>query len=166
HSLPRHHSVFKGQFSGKGKDVVINAGEYDLGDFDGSQASGPFYEPGAKVVRIGLNTQAIGRNNPFDVAMVANIKLTLRALIDALKSKASAAALTKLREARWNGAAKREVAIDPSRVGNRVIHPDELGWTLEQVLDADAIVVSENLGGSNQFLSTGFRANEKSWISN
>jgi hypothetical protein len=48
------------------------------------------------------------------------------------------------------------VAIDPKRVGNRVIHPDELGWTLEQVLDADAIVVSENLGRSNQFFSTGF----------
>ena len=167
HSFPRHHSLFRGQqFSGKGKDVIVNAGEYDLGDFDGSQASGPSYEPGAKVARIGLNTQAIGRNNPFDVAIVANIKLTLRALIDALKSEASAAALNKLRDARWNGAAKREVAIDPSHVGNRVIHPDELGWTLEQVLDADAIVVSENLGGSNQFLSTGFRANEKSWISN
>jgi benzoylformate decarboxylase len=167
HSFPRHHSLFKGPFSAKGKDVVINVGEYDAGgDFDGALASGPSYAPGAKVVRIGLNTQAIGRNNPFDVAMVANAKLALRALIDALKSEASAAALRKLREARWNGAAKREVAIDPSRVANPVIHPDELGWTLEQVLDPDAIVVSENLGGSNHFLSTGFRSNEKTWISN
>jgi benzoylformate decarboxylase len=167
HSFPRHHSLFKGAFSGKGKDVVVNFGEYDAGgDFDGALASGPSYEPGAKVVRIGLNTQAIGRNNPFDMAMVANAKLTLRALIDAVKSEVSAAALRKLREARWNGNAARELAIDRSRVGNRVIHPDELGWTLEQVLDADAIVVSENLGGSNHFLSTGFRANEKLWISN
>jgi benzoylformate decarboxylase len=166
HSFPRHHSLFKGPFSGKGKDVVVNFGEYDVGDFDGALISGPAYEPGAKVVRIGLNTQAIGRNNPFDVAMVANPKLTLRALIDALKSEASAATLKKLREARWNEPAARKVDIDPKRVGNRVIHPDELGWTLEQVLDPDAIVVSENLGGSNNFLSTGFRANEKSWVSN
>jgi benzoylformate decarboxylase len=167
HSFPRRHSLFKGPFSGKGKDVVVNLGEYDAGgDFDGAPASGTSYEPGAKVVRIGLNTQAIGRNNPFDVAMVANAKLALRAMIDALKSEASAARLRKLRESRWDGAPQREVAIDPSRVGNRVIHPDELGWTLEQVLDPDAIVVSENLGGSNHFLSTGFRANEKSWISN
>jgi thiamine pyrophosphate-dependent acetolactate synthase large subunit-like protein len=44
------------------------------------------------------------------------------------------------------------------------IHPDELGWSLEQELDPDAIVVSENLSGSNQFLSTGFRENEKMWL--
>jgi benzoylformate decarboxylase len=171
HSFPRHHSLFKGQFSGKGKDVVVNVGDYDLGDFDFREdtaplPSAPSYERGAKVVRIGLNTQAIGRNNPFDVVMVANVKLTMRALIEALKSEAPAAALKKLREARWSEPAARKVAIDPGRVGNPVIHPDELGWTLQQLLDGDAIVVSENLSGSNHFLSTGFRANEKLWISN
>ena len=45
------------------------------------------------------------------------------------------------------------------------IHPDELGWALEQELDADAIFVSENLSGSNQFLNTGFREDEKMWLS-
>jgi thiamine pyrophosphate-dependent acetolactate synthase large subunit-like protein len=100
------------------------------------------------------------------VAIVANAKLALKALVEAVKSEAPAAALKKLREARWNGQATREVAINPGRVGNKIIHPDELGWTLEQVLDPDAILVSENLGGSNQFYSTGFRPNEKAWIGN
>ena len=37
------------------------------------------------------------------------------------------------------------------------IHPDELAWIMEQELDKDAILVSENLSGSNCFFSTGFR---------
>ena len=45
------------------------------------------------------------------------------------------------------------------------IHPDELGWALEQELDKDAILVSENLSGSNDFFSTGFREDEKMWLS-
>jgi NhaC family Na+:H+ antiporter len=32
------------------------------------------------------------------------------------------------------------------------IHPDELGWALEEELDKDAIIASENLSGSNQFI--------------
>jgi benzoylformate decarboxylase len=171
HCFPRHHSLFKGQFTGKGRDVVLNVGDYDLGDFDFRDdtvplPSGPSYERGARVIRVGLNTQALGRNNPFELAIVANVKRTLRALIDAVKSQATAAALKKRRESRWTGPARRKVEIDPKRVGNPVIHPDELGWTLQEMLDADAIVVSENLSGSNHFLSTGFRENEKRWVSN
>jgi len=45
------------------------------------------------------------------------------------------------------------------------IHPDELGWALEEELDKDAILVSENLSGSNNFYSTGFREDEKMWLS-
>ena len=45
------------------------------------------------------------------------------------------------------------------------IHPDELGWALEEELDKDAIVVSENLSGSNSFFRTGFREDEKMWLS-
>jgi thiamine pyrophosphate-dependent acetolactate synthase large subunit-like protein len=178
HCFPRHHSLFKGVFSGKGKDVVLNVGNYDLGDYDLREGlaplpSGPSYDSGAKVARISLNTQSIGRNNPFDIAIVANVKLALRALVDALKGEASAAKLQKLRESRWTEPAMREVKIDRKRVGNPVIHPDELGWTMQQVLDEDAIVVSENLTGSNQFFSTGFRTkaagypiDEKLWIAN
>ena len=50
-------------------------------------------------------------------------------------------------------------------MGMSPIHPDELGWALEQELDRDAIVVSENLSGSNAFFSTGFRDDEKMWLS-
>jgi thiamine pyrophosphate-dependent acetolactate synthase large subunit-like protein len=51
-------------------------------------------------------------------------------------------------------------------LGQSPIHPAELMWTLEQTLDKDAILVSENLSAPNAFFSTGFRKDEKLWISN
>jgi benzoylformate decarboxylase len=171
HSFPRHHSLFQGKFVGRGKDFVLNMGEEEFADYETEEGHvtepppSP-YERGARVVRVGLNTNALGRNFPFDVAIMANVKLTLRALIDAVRSEATAAALKKLREARWTEPPLRKIPIDPKRVGNDVIHPDELGGVLQEMLDPDAIVVSENLGGSNRFLSTGFRPQEKQWISN
>jgi benzoylformate decarboxylase len=179
HSFPHHHSLFSGQvtFSGKdvpirdflrGKDLVINVGGNDLGDIDPREGrlvpTEPFYDSGTKVVRIGLNTNAIARNNPFSVAMVANVKLTLRALVDAVNSQATAERLANIRAARWSG--KSNVEVKPAHLGQLPIHPHELGWALEQELDPDAIVVSENLTGANHFLSTGFREDEKMWVSN
>jgi len=54
--------------------------------------------------------------------------------------------------------------IDRGNIGLSPIHPDELGWAMEQELDPNAIIVSENLTGSNQFFSTGFRDDEKTWV--
>jgi benzoylformate decarboxylase len=164
HKFPRRHPLFRGTFqshgSGKGTDMVLNVGEQDLGDADITEnvdlvPPRPVYEKGTKVVRIGLNTAALGRNNPFSVAIVANVKLAMRALIEAVKGKAKP---KKYRA--------REMRLDPRRRGQAPIHPDELGWVLEEMLDKDAILVSENLSGSNQFFSTGFRKGEKRWVSN
>jgi thiamine pyrophosphate-dependent acetolactate synthase large subunit-like protein len=44
------------------------------------------------------------------------------------------------------------------------MHPDELAWTLDQELDDNAILVSENLSGTNGFYNLGFRDDEKTWI--
>src|SRR5262249_53184822 len=103
-----------------------------------------------------LNTAALGRNLPFSEAIVANVKLTLRALIDAVKDRAPERKTYKQTPAR----------LDSRRLGQAPIHPDELGWALERLLDRDAILVSENLSGANQFFSTGFRKDEKMWVSN
>lgn len=170
HSFPRQHSLFSPRFESKGKDLVVNIGDYDLGDSRerGKIASAPLepvYERGTKVVRIGLDTYALGRNNRFDVAVIANVKLALRELIDAVKSAATAEQLAKIRNARRPRKNGRPLQPDPDRFGRSPVHPDELGWALEQELDRNAIVVSENLSGSNHFLSTGFRENEKMWVS-
>jgi thiamine pyrophosphate-dependent acetolactate synthase large subunit-like protein len=96
--------------------------------------------------------------------MVANVKLALRALIDSVKAQATADRIARVAESRSGpGSQRREIRRD--RMGLSPIHPDELGWALEQELDRNAIVVSENLSGSNQFYSTGFRDDEKMWLS-
>jgi len=155
HNFPRRHELFADRFSSEGKDLVIYAGVTDT-----RMGSEP---ADTTVVCIGLNTTAMGSNRPFDLAMVANVKVTLRAIIDSVKSQATArriAAIVSSRTTprRWYQEIQRD------RIGMAPIHPDELGWALEQELDRDAIVVSENLSGSNQFLSTGFRDDEKMWL--
>jgi benzoylformate decarboxylase len=156
HNFPRRHSLFLGRHSSEGKDVVVYAGVTDT-----NMGAAP---SGATVVCIGLNTTAMGSNRPFDLAMVANVEIALRSIIESIKSQATdnrIATIVASRVApdRWY----KEINRD--RIGLAPIHPDELGWALEQELDKDAIVVSENLSGSNGFLSTGFRDNEKMWLS-
>lgn len=156
HNFPSHHSLRSARHSSRGKDLVIHAGVSDtaLGEADG----------GAKVVCIGLDTDAMGNSRPFDAAIVANVKIALRALIDSVNAMATTDRIAKIAAGRAKPT-KRSPEIAKDRVGNTDIHPDELGWTLNQELDPDAIVVSENLSGSNHFLDTGFRDNEKRWVS-
>jgi benzoylformate decarboxylase len=171
HSFPRHHALFTPEAATAGRDLVVSVGDYDLGDHDIrgrlKPERGP-YDPGTKVVRIGMDTQSLGRNHPFSVVIVADARLALRALIDAVKGLATRERLDKLRSQRWPAEARgaRKPVVPRAHQGLSPMHPDELGAALQQELDADAIVVSENLGGSNHFLSTGFRQGEKTWISN
>jgi benzoylformate decarboxylase len=163
HKFPRRHPLFRERWRDLAPetDLVVNVGDFDGGDFDVTEnpeplPSKPFYPKGTRVVRVGLNTAALARNHPFSEAIVANVKLTLRALIEAVKEKAP-----PRKEYR-----PRPLPEGPPHAGETPIHPDELGWTLEKVLDKDAILVSENLSGPNQFFSTGFRPDEKLWVSN
>jgi thiamine pyrophosphate-dependent acetolactate synthase large subunit-like protein len=109
------------------------------------------------VVRFSLDADAIGRNNPFSLAFLANVKLTLGELLKRVKARAPAARTYKMKEL---------ADIPHAPFGQAPMHPDELGHVLEEMLDGDAILVSENLSGPNQFFSTGFRKDEKTWISN
>jgi thiamine pyrophosphate-dependent acetolactate synthase large subunit-like protein len=98
------------------------------------------------------------------MAVVANVKLALRAIVDSVRSQATGDRIARIAASRteperWY----REIRRD--RLGMSPIHPDELGWALDEELDGDAIVVSENLSGSNHFLNTGFREGEKMWLS-
>jgi benzoylformate decarboxylase len=156
HNFPRQHPLYAGRHSSDGKDLVIYAGASDTRL--GSDPSG------ATVVCIGLNTTAMGNTRPFDMAMVANVKVALRAIIDSVKSQATDERIARIASGRTlTGSRRRE--IQRGRLGMSPIHPDELGWALEEELDPDAIVVSENLSGSNSFFSTGFREDEKMWLS-
>jgi len=156
HNFPRQHPLFMGGHSSGGRDVVVYAGVTDT-----RMGADP---SNATVVCIGLNTTAMGAIRPFDLAMVANVKVALRAIIDSVKSQATSDRIARIVATRSRpGNRRRE--IQSGRTGMSPIHPDELGWALEEELDKDAILVSENLSGSNNFYSTGFREDEKMWLS-
>ena len=148
--------MYGGGYSTRGKDVIIQAGVPDLGMGAASND--------AKVICIGLNTDAMGSVQPFDKAIVANVKLPLRALIDAVKAQATPERIAKIVAGRTEPAIRKR-EIEKGRMGMAPIHPDELAWTLEQELDANAIMVSENLSGQNGFYNLGFRDDEKMWVS-
>lgn len=156
HNFPRHHTLSAGGYSARGKDLVINAGVTDT-----NMGAEP---AGVKVVCIGLDTDAMGNSRPFDMAIVANVKLALRALIDSVKSMATEERIAKIVSSRTAPGPKPR-KINEDRVGMSPIHPDELGWAMEQELDKDAVIVSENLSGSNNMLSTGPREDDKMWVS-
>src|SRR5262249_14464731 len=159
---PRRHPLFAGLFDSGDHDLVINVGNYDLGDYNVREnfslvPSRPYYKKGTRVVRFSLDADAIGRNNAFSLAFLANVKLTLQELLKRVKGKARPARKYRMKELK---------DLPHAPFGQAPMHPDELGYVLEEMLDRDAIVVSENLSGPNQFFSTGFRKDEKMWVGN
>jgi len=156
HNFPRQHPLFMGGHSSDGKDLVVYAGVTDT-----RMGSDP---ANATVVCVGLDTRAMGSSRPFDLALVANVKMALRSIIESVKSQATEAQIARSASIR-PGPGNRPREVPQSRIGMSPIHPDELGWALEEELDRNAIIVSENLSGSNQFFRTGFRENEKTWLS-
>ena len=163
HSCPRRHRLFVGGLSTRGKDTILSIGGSNLGSR--RVPGGRAFPDGTTVIRVGLDTAAIGRDDPFHVAMVANARQALRALIEAVKSRTTPERLARIRAGR-PALKPRHPKLGRDRSGLTPLHPDELGWAMEEEIDRDAILVSENLSGSNQFFSTGFREDEKTWISN
>ena len=55
---------------------------------------------GAKFVALGIDSDTLGRTQPMNLAVVADVKAATRDLIDAIKSMATKDRLAKIREAR------------------------------------------------------------------
>ncbi len=159
HNFPRMHRLFAGGYGSRGRDLVLRIG---VGDIGGTAAAGPDAE-GARTAWIGLDTGAIGGDRPFGHAVVANTRLAAEALVEAVRSLTTEERRASIRASRSEHA-RKPPELDPANVGRSPIHADELGHALEAELDADAIIVSENLSGSNQFFSTGHRDGEKLWL--
>src|SRR5262249_51411621 len=131
HCFPRQHPLFQGLFAarhtsgekkgqGKGFDVVLNVGDYDLGDFDAGAnvrpvAELPLFERGTKVARFALNPASIGRTTGFDLAFLANVRLTLQALLAEVKKARP--------ERAYKGPRRRPVELAGERRGLSPLHP-------------------------------------------
>ena len=108
--------------------------------------------PGMSLVQIGLNDWELGKNYPADMAIQADVRETLKALMpvlerkggDKLKKKA-AAKLADIEGRNWT--AKRATLAEKvaATAGEVPINPDWLMLQLSEALPEDAIVVNEGV---------------------
>ncbi|MGE3509604.1 MAG: thiamine pyrophosphate-binding protein [Vicinamibacterales bacterium] len=183
-NVPTRHPQYVGGYANTGNyprgqaDLVIQVGTRDWG---GTAApTSPRLPAGARFATLGLDTDAMGRTQPLDLAVVGDVKASLRDLIEAVKSFATTDRLARIRDARLpvvkSAVAQRHKLITDAVVANMgksPIHPDELSMALESELDPDAILVlesqtspgSQNDPGTTLF-TAGFRENEKMWLTN
>jgi thiamine pyrophosphate-dependent acetolactate synthase large subunit-like protein len=117
---------------------------------------------------VGIDTNAMGRTQPMDLAIVADAGETLRATIDAVTSMVTKERLDKIREARLamitsTVAERRENVLARARQNfdQAEISPDRLDYELSQAVDPHAIVVEENFTGRQNFHRYGYRPDEK-----
>jgi benzoylformate decarboxylase len=141
-----------------GADLMIQLGSREGGGT-------PAGETPARYIAIGLDTSMMGRTRAMDLAVVGDVKVTVKDLADAVKALVTNDRLAKIREDRLAvirpavAAANAERLAQARRNFNQtVIHPDQVGYEMEQGLEKNALLVTENapgLGGKHDFLTYG-----------
>jgi thiamine pyrophosphate-dependent acetolactate synthase large subunit-like protein len=143
-----HHSL---PITRKG-DVNLIVGTYMLPEV--FPELGDIFAPGAKSIHIDLNAYEIGKNHPVTLGVVADPKLTLAALADALEAtmtpaqkSAAAARFTAISAA---NAARHAAALDADKAVRDAV-PLKMSRFMEELakqLPADAIIFDEALTSS------------------
>jgi benzoylformate decarboxylase len=172
-SFPVKHPHYAGSFGmsadvvKRGVDLVLCVG---CRDFGGRVIPAAAEAPSAPIVRIGIDTAAMGRTYPTDLALVGDAKATLAdlsAALDGLLTGQRRKAISGPRSEEIRSLTRgRAAAASRRNFGHSPIHPDEVGETMARTLDRDAIVVSENLTGRYEAFAFGFRADEQMWAGN
>lgn len=125
----------------------------------------------APYIAIGLETDMIGRTRGLDLAVVGEVKVTIKDLVDAIGALATKDRIARIRDERRavvtaaTAEARATRLAQARKVFNQtVIHPDQVGYEMEQALEANALLVTENapgLAGKHDFLSYGPGADQK-----
>jgi thiamine pyrophosphate-dependent acetolactate synthase large subunit-like protein len=167
--FPTRHPLYVGpqlpnmRLYGK-SDLLLN-----LGNRFGERAT-----PDSKLISIRLDPTSLGRTDPVDLGMVADLKLALQDLADAIRSQATASRLKEIAEERSQRIGKRtaemlEMRQKIARESGDVtqISMGRLGLELEAHLDRDTCYVGDvdsgktmdtvmSYGGDNkQYFGTG-----------
>jgi thiamine pyrophosphate-dependent acetolactate synthase large subunit-like protein len=158
--------IMKTESARQGIDLIVMVGARDVGvDF---VPGSPEVPPDARLVRIGLDTGAMSRNYPTDVALIGDVKdglIDLQTAIEALltKQRLSELSSSRSREVRSVTSTQRaqDETIARANFGRNPIHPDEVGAVVARTIDKDAIVVDENFTARYGAFSFGFRENEQ-----
>jgi benzoylformate decarboxylase len=174
-NFPTAHPLHIGEFVG-GTDGVYPSANADLalqiGGRDwGTTAPWPRMPAGGKFAAIGIDTAMMGRTQPMNFAVVADVKATLRDLLTSLRGMATADRLKRLRDSRYDAIARYSRTMAAARSAQaranfdkNPIHPDQLAIEMDEVLDPSAIIVSENFTGPNELFKLGYRQDEKMWM--
>lgn len=176
-NFPTSHPQYVGAFTPlapyekRQPDVVFEVGTRgDLSEL--TLPPKPTIDQSTRVFAAGIDTATLGRTQPLDLGIVADVRETLKDLATAVSSFATAARLKEIRQKRLAivtaFAREQESATQAAGRSNfdkRPIHPDRIGYEINRALRQDAIIVSENLTASNQFFKLGFREDEKVWLS-
>jgi benzoylformate decarboxylase len=175
HSFPVRHPHYLGNFRAdsewikRGVDLMVCVGCRDFGDRAVLQTND--VPAGARVMRIGMDTSAMGRNYPTDLALVGDIKETLAELLEAAESHLTPERRRAIADERsaevssFTAAAKAAAcAAAEKNFGQTPIHPDELSRVLAEMLDPGAVMVCENTTAPYGPFAFGFRENEQMFI--
>jgi benzoylformate decarboxylase len=115
---------------------------------------------GLSIVQVGLVEWDLAKNYGAEIAIKADVRETLRALIPALKAKGGAALETRVKKgiaalSSNNWTARRAALIEQlkKRSERAPIDPDYLTLQVVEALPENAIVVDEGLTSSRQMLS-------------
>jgi benzoylformate decarboxylase len=173
-SFPARHplNVFEWRgtsYAKSGIDLIFFVGSPDAGR--AAVPRSPELPPDARILRLSMDTSAMGRNYPTDVALISDVKAGLTDLGASANSmltqdRRAAIATARSEEVRRTNAefwAQNEKEISVS-LGKSPVHPRELGRALAETLDKNAIVVSENLTGTYESFRFGFREDEQMWL--
>ena len=166
-NFPTLHPQYVGGFSAGAEyprgsaDLVVQFGTRDPG---GSRVpDGPLLDAGARFVAVGIDTNMLGRTQPMDLSIVADVGETARDVIDAVNSMVTEKRLKRIRDERLSvilpAVAERQenhLASAKANFNRNPIHPDRVDWELEQTADPDAIIVEENFTGRHNFLNFGY----------
>jgi benzoylformate decarboxylase len=161
-NLPSDHPLWRGQTGhmfgpqslpiAQSGDVNLVVGTYIFPEV--FPELGDVWAPGARTIHVDLNAYEIAKNHPVDLGLVADPKLTLAALADALEGRLSparkAASQARIEQA---GAAKaeqreKELAADRARGDATPLHFSRLMMELAPRLPSDVVVFDEGLTSS------------------
>jgi len=116
--------------------------------------------PDTKLVQIGLRDWEMGKNWPAEIALRADLKQTLRALVPALQklggeklADAAAAALKALEARNWSAQRAKKAQAAAALAEKSPLNPEWLMMRLSDSLPHDAVVVDEGLTTAFSLLS-------------
>ena len=99
--------------------------------------------PGTRIVHIDSDPEVVGANYPTDVAIVADARLALSALVDALAERAVSGSSGGMAKAKAAWDAKQAEFRPLAESAETPICPERVVATLQKVLDDDAIICAD-----------------------